>query len=256
MQTTLSNPITLSQSERRLALEHDHTTDAIRERLNEQPTASYLRDWVYGGIDGAVTTFAIVAGVEGADLSARVILILGLANLLADGFSMAAGNYSATKAEVDDYKRLREIERKHIAVVPHGEREEIRQILLSKGLSGEGLEQAVDAITSDEERWITTMLSEEYGVTHVQRSPLKSALSTFVAFFLCGAVPLLPFIAGIPNAFGVSIAMTAVVFVAIGSGKSRWSLAPWWLSGLETLGIGAVAALAAYGIGMALKTVV
>ncbi len=239
-----------------MALEHDHTADAIRTRLNEQLSASYLRDWVYGGIDGAVTTFAIVAGVEGADLSARVILILGMANLLADGFSMAAGHYSATKTEVDDYNRLREIERKHIALVPHGEREEIRQILLAKGLEGEGLEQAVAAITSDEERWIATMLAEEYGLTHVQRSPMKSALSTFVAFFLCGAVPLLPFLAGLPNAFGVSIAVTAVVFVGIGSGKSRWSLAPWWLSGLETLAIGTVAALAAYGIGTVLKTVV
>ncbi|MGI9383431.1 MAG: VIT1/CCC1 transporter family protein [Methyloligellaceae bacterium] len=237
-------------------LEHDHTADAISARLSEPPTASYVRDWVYGGIDGAVTTFAIVAGVVGAELNARVILILGLANLLADGFSMAAGNYSATKTEVDDYRRLREVERNHIALVPHGEREEIRQILRGKGLEGDVLEQAVAAITSDEERWISTMLAEEYGLTHIQRSPLKAALSTFVAFFLCGAVPLLPFLLALPHAFVVASAMTAIVFVAIGSGKSRWSLAPWWLSGLETLAIGAIAAMVAYVIGVLLKSVV
>ena len=89
-------------------LHAEHTTEAIRDRLDADPKVSYLRDWVYGGIDGAVTTFAIVAGVVGADMGARVILILGLANLLADGFSMAAGNYSGTKSEVEDYERLRE----------------------------------------------------------------------------------------------------------------------------------------------------
>ena len=237
-------------------LEHDHTVDAISARLSELPQASYVRDWVYGGIDGAVTTFAIVAGVVGAELSARVILILGLANLLADGFSMAAGNYSGTKTEVDDYRRLREIERNHIAQVPEGEREEIRQILSGKGLEGEVLEQAVVAITSNEERWISTMLAEEYGLTPVQRSPMRAALSTFAAFFVCGAVPLLPFLLDVAHPFFVSSAMTAVVFVGIGSGKSRWSLASWWLSGLETLAIGAGAATVAYVIGVLLKSVV
>ena len=103
-----------------MTLEHDHSEDGIRVRLAEENRPNYVRDWVYGGIDGAVTTFAIVAGVVGAALSAKVILILGLANLIADGFSMAASNYSGTKTEVDDLERLREIERRHIALVPGG----------------------------------------------------------------------------------------------------------------------------------------
>ena len=74
------------------ALEHSHTEQAIRARLARGPRSNYLRDWIYGGIDGAVTTFAIVAGVAGADLSAAVVLVLGFANLLADGFAMAASN--------------------------------------------------------------------------------------------------------------------------------------------------------------------
>ena len=73
-------------------LEHSHQPEDIASRLASGPTASYLRDWIYGGIDGAVTTFAIVAGSVGANLSAKIILILGMANLLADGFSMAAAN--------------------------------------------------------------------------------------------------------------------------------------------------------------------
>ena len=98
-----------------------------------------------------MTTFAIVAGVAGAQLSTSVILILGLANLLADGFSMAAGNYSGVKAEKDDYQRLREMEIRHIAMTPEGEREEVRQIFSSKGFAGDDLERAVDVITQSHE---------------------------------------------------------------------------------------------------------
>ena len=114
-----------------MTMEHGHTAEEITQRLSEERRANYVRDWVYGGIDGAITTFAIVAGVIGAALSAKIIIILGLANLLADGLSMAASNYSGTKAEVDDMARLREVERRHIALTPDGEREEIRQMVKS-----------------------------------------------------------------------------------------------------------------------------
>jgi hypothetical protein len=79
-------------------LEYSHTRQAIHDRLGQGPHISYLRDWIYGGIDGTVTTFAIVAGIFGANLSVSVLLILGLANLLADGFAMAASNYTGTKS--------------------------------------------------------------------------------------------------------------------------------------------------------------
>ena len=110
-----------------MQLEHEHTREAIRARLNAENHPNYLRDWVYGGIDGAITTFAVVAGVVGAGLSSKVILILGVANLLADGLSMAASNYSGTKTEVDELARYREIEERHIDQEPDGEREEVRQ---------------------------------------------------------------------------------------------------------------------------------
>jgi VIT1/CCC1 family predicted Fe2+/Mn2+ transporter len=134
-------------------LEHNHTREEIQRRLARDPHVNYLRDWIYGGIDGTVTTFAIVAGVVGAELPGTVVLVLGLANLAADGFAMGAGNYSGTKAELDDYVRLLAIERKHIALVPSGEREEVRQIFALKGFSGGELERIVDVITSDEDRW-------------------------------------------------------------------------------------------------------
>ncbi|WP_193177537.1 VIT1/CCC1 transporter family protein [Oricola nitratireducens] len=237
-----------------MTLEHKHTVEAIRLRLTTGAKPNYLRDFVYGGIDGAVTTFAIVAGVVGASLSAHVVIILGLANLLADGISMAASNYSGTKTEVDDRERLRDMEYRHIAQDPEGEREEIRQIMAMKGLDGDTLEHSVEAITSDRERWVAMMLTEEHGQSTTVRDPMRSALSTFAAFVICGSVPLLPYVIA-PNGMAMPIAltMTSIVFFAIGSLKSRWALTRWWASGLETLVIGLLAAGSAFAIGYLLR---
>jgi len=234
-------------------IEHEHHPDAVRARLSAGYEVSYLREWVYGGIDGAITTFAIVAGVVGADLSSRVILILGLANMIGDGFSMAAGSFTSVKTERDQYDRLRAVESRHIDQVPEGEREEVRQILAAKGFGGKDLERAVAVMTADREQWIEVMMTEEYGLAKVVRAPMRAAVATFVAFVLCGAVPLVPFLLPLPHQFAVAVAVTGVVFFAIGSFKSRWTLASWWRSGLEVLGVGYGAAGLAYGIGAAVS---
>lgn len=236
-------------------MEHDHSPEAIRTRLSGPLRTSYLRDWVYGGIDGAVTTFAVVTGVRGADLASRIILILGIANLLADGFSMAASNYLGTRTEQQEEEALRARERRHIRDDAEGEREEVRQLLAIRGFAGSGLEHAVTTVTSDDERWIDFMLAEEYGLARVTRSPTAAALATFAAFLLCGLVPLLPFLLRIPNAFASSVAMTACAFFFIGSGRSRWLLLSWWRAGLETLAMGSVAAALAYGAGVVIARV-
>lgn len=233
----------------RMTEEHGHSPDEIASRLSAGPRIGHLKDMVYGGIDGAVTTFAIVAGVEGAGLSHGIIVALGLANIIADGFSMAASNYSGTKAELDDRKRIIQTEERHIELYPDGEVEELRQILQSKGLSGEVLEQATAAIAQSKENWIGMMLTDEYGLASVQPDPLRAAVATFTAFLVAGSVPLLPFLLGLENPFVISVFATLVTFFLIGTGKSRWSLAKWWRSGSETLVIGGIAALLAYGIG-------
>ena len=231
-------------------IERSPSRQASARRLARAPAVSYLRDWVHGGIDGAVTTFAIVAGAVGAELSNRVALILGLANVVAHGFLAAASNYSGTRAELDKVAEERRAE------VPDGEREEIRQIFRGKGFRGQDLERAVDVITADTRRWVDTMLSEEYSLPRAVRSPLKAAGSALAAFLLCGLVPLLPFVVAAPSSFALSILMTGVVFFLIGSGKSRWSPVSWWRSGLETLAIGLGAAGLAYAIGYGLKTLI
>lgn len=229
--------------------EHGHSPEEITERIGSPPGRGVLRDGVYGAIDGAVTTFAIVSGVAGAGLSPFVIIALGIANVLADGFSMAAANYSGTKAELDNMRRIRDIEERHIRTYPEGERREVREILERKGLSGEVLTQATDAITQDRENWIALMLEGEYGLGGIDPHPLKSAITTFLAFLVAGIIPLLPFIFGTARAFSVSTAMTMVTFFAIGALKSKWSLSPWWRSGFETLLIGGVAAIIAFYVG-------
>lgn len=236
-----------------LALEHDHSPDAIRDRLAAGPRHSYLRDFVYGGIDGSVTTFAVVSGVVGASLSPSVILILGVANLLGDGFSMAASNYSGTRTERQELDALRARERRHIEVAPEGEREEVRQIFAAKGFEGEELERVVAVVTADRDRWIDLMIAEEYGLPPEVRPPLAAALSTFAAFVACGAVPLIPFVARLAHPFTLSLVLTLVVFFLIGSGKSRWLTISWWKAGLETLAIGAAAAALAFLAGVAMK---
>ncbi len=235
-----------------MPLEHSHRPQDIAERLSKGPKTSYLRDWVYGGIDGAVTTFAIVAGSLGANLSSTIVLILGLANLLADGFSMAAANYSGTRTEEEDYHRLRKIEEKHIRLEPDGEKEEVRQIYRAKGYEGEELELLVEIVTSKRETWIEIMLQEEYGLGAAQRSALKAAMATFAAFVICGSLPLLPFLFGLPASGVVTTVLTATAFFLIGSIKARWSTQHWLISGLQTIAIGMTAAGIAWLVGWAL----
>jgi VIT1/CCC1 family predicted Fe2+/Mn2+ transporter len=234
-------------------MEHGHTIDAITKRLAAVPRHNYLRDWIYGGIDGSVTTFAVVTGVVGAKLPPIVIVVLGFANLIADGFSMAASNFLGTKAERDDLQRMEAIEYRHIELEPEGEREEVRQIFARKGFAGADLNRAVELITADRKRWVQTMLADEYGLPQSVRSPWLAALSTFSAFIVCGLVPLVPFLLSTSQALWLSILLTGAVFFIIGSVKSRWSTVTWWRSGSSTLLVGGIAAALAYSVGLVLR---
>lgn len=245
---------------RRSELQAEHTPEVIRQRLAAGPVHSYLHDTVYGAIDGTVTTFAVVAGVAGAGLSPGVVVVLGLANLLGDGFSMAVGNFLATRADQQMQARLRRTEEEHIAMVPEGEREEIRQIYASKGFTGKELKRIVEVITSNANEWVATMLREELGFTLRPNPPLYAALATFVAFVAVGALPLLPFLyelllGGLAGPFLWSTCITGLGFFLIGALKGRLVDGPWYWAGLETLGVGGGAALLAYAVGLALKGV-
>ena len=132
---------------RKLAMEH--SPEAIKERLKKPAKENVLGDAVLGGIDGCVTTFAVVSGVVGAGFPSSVALVLGFANLIADGFSMAVSNYESIKTSGEYIQRIRDTEEEHIDNVPDGEREELRQIFGNKGFTGEVLESIVNTISSD-----------------------------------------------------------------------------------------------------------
>lgn len=231
-----------------------HRPAVIRRRLAEGPRHSFLRDFIYGAIDGAVTTFAIVAGVAGAGLSAGVVIVLGIANLLADGFSMAVGNFLGSRAAAQEGKQARRDEEEHIALYPEGEREEIRQIFAAKGFAGAELEHVVDVITAENRRWVDTMIQEEFGLPLSVPPAWKAGLVTFGAFVLAGAIPLVPFVAnflsgGSLPVFLLSAALTGAAFFGVGALKSRFVPQHWFVAGAETLGLGGAAAAIAYGIG-------
>jgi vacuolar iron transporter family protein len=244
------------------SLTEEHTPEAIRTRLSEKRSPSYLQDFIYGAIDGAVTTFAVVAGVEGASLDETVVLILGGSNLIADGFSMAASNFLGTRADRQQRERARHREERHVEVLPEGEREEVRQIFAAKGFDGDELEGVVDVITASRELWVETMMTEELGLSPTPRNELRAALATFSAFVTVGSLPLLVFVydlaapGDVAHTFVWSAVMTAAAFLVVGAVKSRFVDQPWWRSALETLAVGGTAAALAYAAGALLQQLV
>ncbi len=241
-------------------LADEHTPGAIQTRLAAATSHSYLRDFVYGAMDGAVTTFAVVSGTAGASLSPGIAVVLGVANLLADGFSMAVGNYLSTKTEHEVIQRARRIEEAHIDQIPEGEREEIRQIFAGKGFDGDVLQQIVEVITNDRRQWVDTMITEEHGLRLESPSPTIAALVTFVAFALAGLVPLIPFLfidtKSLGQLFVTSSLATGVTFFFIGWFKGHLLNRNRWRSAAETLTVGVIAAVLAYGVGGWLRGIV
>ena len=242
-------------------LEADHSREAIAARLDAGYQHSYIRDLVLGAIDGCVTTFAVVSGVAGAGLPTSVILVLGVANLLADGFSMAVSNFQGIRAEQQMRERARRTEERHVDRIPEGEREEIRQIFARKGVTGDDLEHLVRIVTSDRRLWIDTMLEQELGLSLVGPSAWKAGAATFVAFVVVGLVPLTIFLyellaSPVAYPYAWSAILTGGAFFAVGAAKGRFVERPWYLSGLETLAVGGMAALLAYVVGHLLRNLV
>lgn len=228
--------------------------------LEEQTmSGKYLGSAVYGALDGTVTTFAVVSGVMGAGLSPNIILILGLANLVADGFSMAASNYLSIKSEQSYHQEEYNREKWEVENYPKGEEKEIREIYKQKGFTGKDLDRAVEIITSDKERWLKTMMVEELGIIQEDKNPWLSAAITFSAFLICGTIPLVTFIlvyflpALESNAFLISCIITTLSIFTVGSLRSLIIAKRWWKAGFEMLLVGGAAAAVAYGIGYLLK---
>ena len=227
----------------------EHHPEMIRKRLSQGPKRQNISDAVLGGIDGCITTFAVVSGSVGAGFPSSVAVILGFANLFADGFSMAISNYESGKAEQEFIESIKKTEERHIEEIPEGEREEVRQIFKAKGFNEELLEKIVDTITADKRIWLEVMLAEEHGLSKTTPKPSVSAAVTFIAFISVGAIPLMPYIASsmkTSQQFIISAFLAGTMFFLIGMLKSLALEKPVFLSGLRTLLTGGAAATLAY----------
>ena len=222
---------------------------------HQQEQGKYIKSVVYGGLDGIITTFAVVAGVAGASLSAGIVLILGFANLIADGLSMAIGDYLSTKAENEYNRAERNREAWEVENYPEGEKKELVDLYTEKGLSRDDARTIVEIISKDKRVWIDIMMVEELGIIESDESPLKNAFATFLAFGAFGFVPLLAYILSRlaarlqPHTFVIACVLTSLTLFALGAMKVRITGRRWLTSGLEMLVVGGIAAAAAYGIG-------
>ena len=233
-----------------------HGTANGMEKIQE-----YLGEFVYGSIDGSVTTFAVVAGAAGAHLDSSVVIILGFANLIADGFAMSVGSYLSTKSELQNYEKHKRIEYWEIENLREKEVQEVRDIYLAKGFEGDLLEQVVDKITEDKDRWVDTMMMEELEMIPTNKSPLAMGMVTFISFVIVGFIPLLSYVLDYTirwdiNLFYVSTALTSLTFIGIGALKSYVTHSSRIIGMLETLVLGTAAASLAYVVGSILERMI
>lgn len=214
----------------------------------------YLGEFVYGGIDGSITTFAVVAGAVGAGLDSSVIIILGFANLFADGFAMSIGAYLAAKSEKENYEKHKKIEYWEVDNLPEKEKEEIRDIYKEKGFTGDLLEQVVEVITSDKDRWVAVMMKEELEMIEEKKSPFKIGGITFVSFVVLGFIPLIIYVADFFRELTIDLmvtssSLTIFSFALIGYLKGVVNHTNKLYSILSTVLMGVSAALVAFYVG-------
>ena len=218
----------------------------------------YLREFVYGGIDGAVTTFAVVAGAVGANLDPIVIIILGFANLFADGLSMSIGAYLSSKSEKENYQKHKNIEYWEVENIPEKEREEIVAIYKEKGFEGNLLQEVVEIFVADKDRWVNEMMKNELNMIEEVKSPFKIGLATLISFVVVGFIPLIVYVWDYFyevdfDVFLWTSLLTGLAFIIVGALKSWVNQTGIFQSVIETLFLGVIAALVAYFVGDVLE---
>ncbi len=237
-----------------------HSAKAAEKHKTEQ--GQYIKSVVYGGLDGIITTFAVVAGVAGAKLSAAIVLIMGFANLLGDGVSMAFGDYLSTKAEKEYYESERKRESWEVDNYPEGEIKEMVELYQEKGVSKEDAVKMMDVMKKHKKFWIDTMMTEELGLTKPDENPVKSATATFLSFAIFGVIPLIAYIIArfVPfvgeYTFLLASIFTGLTLFLLGAAKVKVTGMSWLKSGTEMLIVGGVAAALAYLVGAGLAAIV
>lgn len=224
--------------------------------------STYQPEFVYGGIDGCVTTFAVVAGATGAHFHSNIIIILGLANLLADGLSMSIGSYLSSKADTHHFQKHKNIEYWSVENKPEEETHEIRMIYQQKGFKGEMLEEIVKVITSCKHLWVDEMMKDELKMMESLKSPIKKGLATYVSFITIGLIPLSVYLVDLfwkdskMPLFYISCVLTFCAFILIGYLKSHLNQISKIKGITETVFLGGTAAFVSFFAGTLLETLI
>lgn len=232
-----------------------HLGSRFREphgELSEQsPLRNYVRDLVLGFNDGLVSCYAVTAGVAGAAFASGQIFLTGVAAAVAGALSMGAGEYISTKSQAQFYESERRREEEHLSKWPHLEVQELRESLEGKGLQGEVLEKAVEAIASDRARMLDFMMKEEFGVgEESERSPFKAAGIVVLAFLVGSLFAVSPYY-GLGPRDGVLASTVLSLGALFGAGmvRARASRLPAFAAGVEMALIGAVAGMVTFLVG-------
>jgi len=226
---------------------------------HRDPRGGGLRAAVFGASDGLVSNVSLVLGTAGAHPGGAVVRLAGLAGLFGGAFSMAAGEWVSMTAQREVFERELEVERQELERHPRGERQELEQIYQRRGISAATAAELAQQMMSDPDRALATHAREELGIDPDSLGkPVQAALSSFATFAVGAFVPLVPFLGGSGGnvALVVSICLTAVAAVIVGSVLSAFTDRPVAPSALRSLLICAVAGAATYGIGRAIGATV
>lgn len=217
------------------------------------PGGKAIREVVFGFNDGLVSTVGFIMGVSAALPDPRIVLIAGLAEILAGGFSMFFGAYLSSKNQREFFESEIARERFEMEQMPEKEKEEIRRIYAAKGFFGAELEAVVRRITSDPKVWLKCMMEEELGLIYESMdNPLKVGFLTGFSFMTAGIIPILPFVyAASGTAMLQAVLFSAASLFAVGVLKTFLTRKNWIKSGLESLGIGLLASGLGYFFGWA-----
>jgi VIT1/CCC1 family predicted Fe2+/Mn2+ transporter len=218
-------------------------------------TGGWLRPAVFGAMDGLVSNFALIAGVDGGTSSgSSVIVLAGLAGLAAGAFSMAAGEYTSVASQRELARAEIEKERKEIERHPIDEEIELAETYRAKGLDPDLASKVAKQFHTDPEQALEEHVREELGIDpHDLPNPVIAAGSSFICFAVGAFIPLLPYLLGADSVVPALILSLAALFVC-GAVVSRVTSRSWWYSGLRQLILGGLAAALTYGVGTLVGT--
>lgn len=226
--------------------EYDHHTEQVHAAGGER-----IRDLMLGLNDGLVASLAVTSGISGAFTARRVVIMAGLSEMLGGAVSMGLAAFISARSQIEFYHSEIQRERDEIQKWPDRERDEIRTIYRNKGFRGELLDRIVSHITADPDRWSDVMMREELGMAVESfDEPLRSALTVGLAYLAGAAVPVIGyvFLPPHPGLIFSAIATIATLFI-VGAAKTIITTRSWWLSGLESMATGIVAAAVTYAAG-------